>query len=44
MRFVKVKQRTDRDNTRGIDVGVTGVIMRLDMLDTDRLGDTGHLI
>ena len=44
MRFVKIEQRTYRDDTRGIDIGMAGIIMRLNMLDTYRLCDTGHLI
>ena len=40
----EVERRSDRDNAGGINFGVGHVVMTLDMIEIDRLGDTGLLI
>ncbi len=40
----QIKRRSDRDDAGGINFGVRHVVVTLDMIEVDSLGDTGLLI
>ena len=44
MRLREIKRRADRDDAGGINFGVRHVIVTLDMIEVDGVGDTGLLI
>ena len=44
MRFLQIEQRADRNDSSRINLSVRHVVMTLDVIEIDRVGDAGLLI